>query len=136
MFLGSFKTYFSGKNRLILPKKFRKELGQEDNFFILLGENGEIWGFDPINWQKQAENVLETPLFTEEGRLRRLKFFSKADECILDNQGRFILPQEFVDWAKLRKDILIVGAGDHFEIWNPQLMLKQKINEPQNSSKN
>lgn len=124
MFLGSFKTYFSGKNRLILPKKFRRELGPESKFFILLGENGEIWGFDQINWLKQAESILQIPLFSEEGRLKRLKFFPRADECILDFQGRFILPQEFVDQANLKKDVLIIGAGDHFEIWNPQFIYK------------
>lgn len=118
MFLGSFKTYFSGKNRLILPKKFRRELGQEDKFFILLGENGEIWGFDQINFSKQAQNILEMPLSSEEGRVARLKFFPRADECVLDDQGRFILPQEFVEKGSLKEEVLLVGAGDHFEIWD------------------
>ena len=60
MFLGSFKTEFSGKNRLILPKRFRRELGNEERFYILLGENGEIWGFDSKNWYKLTENILES----------------------------------------------------------------------------
>ncbi len=117
MFLGSYKTYFSGKNRLILPKRFRKELGNEDKFYILLGENGEIWGFDPENWLKLTEDVLKSPLSTEVGRVNRLKLFPKAEECLLDGQGRFILPQEFVERVKFGKEVLIVGAGDHFEIW-------------------
>lgn len=120
MFLGSFKTYFSGKNRLILPKKFRRELGQQDKFFILLGENGEIWGFDQINFLKQAESILEIPLSSEEGRVKRLKFFPRADECALDDQGRFILPQEFVEKAGLKEEVLLIGAGDHFEIWSSE----------------
>ncbi len=118
MFLGSFTTEFSGKNRLVLPKRFRKELGNEDKFYILLGENGEVWGFDPINWLKLANSVLESPLSTEEGRVKRLKLFPKAEECVLDGQGRFILPQEFVEQLKFKKQVLIIGAGDHFEIWN------------------
>ncbi len=118
MFLGSYKTYFSGKNRLILPKRFRKELGNEDKFYILLGENGEIWGFDPENWIKLTENVLNSPLSTEVGRVNRLKLFPKAEECLLDGQGRFILPQDFMERVMFRKEVLIVGAGDHFEIWD------------------
>ena len=120
MFLGSFKTYFSGKNRLILPKKFRKELGNEERFYIYLGDNGEIWGFNKENWIKQAESILEIPLSSEEGRKKRLSFFPRADECILDNQGRFIVPSEFVENINLKNEVLIVGAGDHFEIWNPE----------------
>ena len=126
MFLGSFKTYFSGKNRLILPKRFRKELGNEDKFYTLLGENGEIWGFDLENWTKLAENILGFPLSTEEGRVKRLKLFPKAEECTLDGQGRFILPQEFMVRLNFKKEVWILGAGDHFEIWDLSLWEKQK----------
>ncbi len=126
MFLGSFKTYFSGKNRLILPKRFRKELGNEDKFYILLGENGEIWGFDPLNWMKLTESVLKFPLSTEEGRVRRLKLFPKAEECTLDSQGRFILPQEFMEKLNFKEEVLIIGAGDHFEVWDLDLWEKQQ----------
>ena len=126
MFLGSYKTYFSGKNRLILPKRFRKELGNEDKFYILLGENGEIWGFDSENWSKLAKNVLEFPLSAEEGRVKRLRLFPKAEECSLDSQGRFILPQEFIENLNFKKEVLIIGGGDHFEVWDLSLWKKQQ----------
>lgn len=126
MFLGSFKTYFTGKNRLVLPKRFRKELGNEDKFYVLLGGNGEVWGFDSENWSKLAESVLKFPLTTEEGRVKRLEFFPKAEECVLDGQGRFILPQEFMDNLNFKKEVLIIGAGDHFEVWDFDLWEKQK----------
>ena len=125
MFLGSYKTYFSGKNRLILPKRFTKEFGTEDKFYILLGENGQIWGFDPTNWFKLTGSILEFPLSTEEGRVKRLKLFPKAQECILDSQGRFVLPQEFVENLSFKKEVLMIGAGDHFEVWDLNLWQKQ-----------
>ncbi len=127
MFLGSFKTDFSGKNRLILPKRFRKELGNEDKFYILLGGNGEMWGFDPVNWSKLTESILESPLSTEEGRIKRLKLFPQAEECVLDSQGRFVLPQEFMENLNFKKEVLIIGAGDHFEIWDLNLWKNQKV---------
>lgn len=126
MFLGSFETFFSGKNRLILPKRFRKELGNEDKFYILLGENGEVWGFDSKNWSNLTESILKFPLSTEEGRIRRLRLFPKAEECSLDGQGRFILPQEFIKNLDFKKEVLIVGAGDHFEVWDLELWEKQE----------
>lgn len=126
MFLGSYKTYFSGKNRLVLPKRFRRELGHEDKFYILLGENGEIWGFDPINWIKLTESILGLPLSSEEGRVNRLKIFPKAEECVLDSQGRFILPQEFMENLNFKQEVFIIGAGDHFEVWDLNLWEKQQ----------
>lgn len=120
MFLGTYKTYFTGSNRLVLPKKLRRELGSDDKVFIVLGPDGEIWGFNAKQWEKEAKVRLGTPLNAKPGRMERRKFFSKSEECILDNQGRFILPKEFVDHATLQNEILITGAGDHFEIWNPK----------------
>lgn len=124
MFLGSFKTFFSGKNRLILPKRFRKELGNTEKFYILLGGNGEIWGFDTENWSKLSESIFKFPLSTEEGRIKRLQLFPRAEECSLDGQGRFILPQEFIENLEFKNEVLIIGAGDHFEIWNEELWKK------------
>ena len=127
MYLGSYKTEFSGKNRLILPRKWRRELGNDEKFWVFLGQNGEIWGFDQEDWSKQAGSILEIPLSSVEGRLKRLKFFPQADECILDGQGRFILPQEIAQRANLQGQILMVGAGDHFEIWDAQEWEKFRI---------
>ncbi len=124
MFLGRYKTYFTGKNRITLPKKFRKELGSEDRFYIILGQDGELWGFNVYEWQKEAKNVLKLSLTKAEGRMQRRNFFSNTEECLLDNQGRFIISKEFVDFAQIKDEILLLGAGDHFEIWNPVLYYK------------
>lgn len=121
MFLGSYKVYFSGKNRIILPKKFRQELGNEDKFYLVKGIDGEIWGFNLNEWQKEVKNRLSLPLIELSGRLERRKFFSNAEECDLDSQGRFIISGELINYSEIKNEVLLIGAGDHFEIWNPKL---------------
>ena len=120
MFLGIHRTYFSGKNRIILPKKFRKELGIEDKFYLVKGLDGEIWGFSKTEWLKEAEKRLSVPITEIEGRVQRRRFFSQAEECILDNQGRFIINGDLLVGSGITNEILLVGAGDHFEIWDPK----------------
>ncbi len=127
MFLGTYKAYFSDKKersstsfRVILPKKFRRELGTDERFFIVSGLDGEIWGFSNKEWQKEAEKRLGVPLTDETGRELRRKFFSRAEECGLDSQGRFIISKELIDYAGIKNEILLIGAGDHFEIWDPK----------------
>lgn len=120
MFLGTYKLYFSGRNRIILPKKFRREFGVEDKFYIFLGDNGELWGFSSEQWLKEAEKRLLIPLSEQQGVIERRKFFSQSAECILDAQGRFIIPQELIEYTSVKEEILLVGAGDHFEIWDPK----------------
>ncbi len=89
-----------------------------------MGENGEIWGFDTENWSNLAGSILKVPLSTEEGRIKRLRLFPKAEECSLDGQGRFILPQEFIKNLNLKNEVMIIGAGDHFEVWDSELWKK------------
>lgn len=124
MFLGIFRTYFTGKNRIVLPKKFRKELSFEDKFYLIKGYNGEIWGFDNKQWHKEAEIRLSIPLTEEEGRIKRRKFFSQSEECNLDAQGRFIIPGDLILYSEIKTEVVLLGAGDHFEIWNPERFAK------------
>lgn len=120
MFLGRYKTFFSGKNRIILPRKFRLELGQEIVFYLVSGVDGEIWGFRNAEWQLEVQRRLNTPITSAEGRKERRLFFGRAEECELDNQGRFIISQNLVTYAGLREEILLIGCGDHFEIWDAE----------------
>lgn len=119
MFLGIYKTFFTGKNRVVLPKRFRSELGKGEKFYLVKGINGEIWGFNEEIWLREARKRLEMPIDDAQGRATRRKFFPQADECLLDSQGRFILPDNLVRYAVINNEILLVGLGDYFEIWSP-----------------
>jgi MraZ protein len=116
MFLGRFITTFSGKNRIVLPKKFRQEV-TDGVIYLIEGFDGGIWGFKTQDWEKEAGKRLEQDLLSTSGRRERRIFFSSADTCVLDGQGRFIIPEAMVERAHLKEQIVIVGAGDHFEIW-------------------
>lgn len=117
MFLGKFITSFSGKNRIVLPKKFRLEL-QNNTIFVIKGFDGGIWGFDQSVWDIEAQKRLNRDLTTAAGRTDRRDFFANADSLNLDDQGRFILSEEMVKESNLKNQIIIVGCGDHFEIWD------------------
>lgn len=119
MFLGTFQTKFSGNKRIILPKKLRIELSS--NFVVLTkGLDGCIWGFSEDDWNKQAQEQLSIPLTDERGRSLRRYFFSAAEIVELDHQGRVVLPTALLIYSGITSEILVVGAGDHFEIWHPE----------------
>ena len=44
--------------------------------------------------------------------------FSQAEEVDCDKQGRFVVPTYLRDYAGITEEIVIIGAGDHFEIWD------------------
>lgn len=125
MFLGSYKPSFDAKSRrFALPKKIRIEL-ENDEIVLSLGFDICIFGFDPNSWAKEAKKQLDEPITSKSARDTRRFLFSSAQHLILDNQGRFILPDDLCQFAKISKPV-VIGAGDHFEIWDENIWTKEK----------
>lgn len=119
MFLGTYQTTFSGKGRIILPKRLREELiGNE--ILITRGLDGCIWGFDKKAWEEEAKRQLDVSVTDQRGRQLRRYIFSAAQPSELDKQGRFVIPGVLLIYADIKDKVVVVGAGDHFEIWNPK----------------
>lgn len=123
MFLGEYQTKFSGKGRIILPRKFRQELRSKE-VILSRGFEGCIWGFDILDFEAEAEKQLEISATEERARLMRRYLFSGSESVELDNQGRIIIPSALLDFASVKMDVAIIGAGDHFEIWNNRFWKK------------
>lgn len=119
MFLGEYQTNFSGKGRVILPKKFRKELGSGKELVLSRGFEGCIWGFSKEGFAKEATQQLEISASDKKARDLRRYLFSAAEVVELDEQGRFVIPGSLLQHARLSDEVVIIGAGDHLEIWQP-----------------
>lgn len=123
IFLGEYKLKFTGKGRVILPKKLRDEtLGKQ--IILSKGFEGCIWGFDLETWKKEADKQLEVSAIEEKGRFLRRYLFSSSQTIDLDDQGRFVIPSSLLIYASVREEVNIIGAGDHFEIWDIRLWEK------------
>lgn len=117
MFLGTYQTRFTGRGRVILPKIFRSEVkGLE--VILTRGLDGCIWGFVKSDWEREVKRQLEISITTLEGRSLRRYIFSSAAKVSLDRQGRFVIPDILLNFAKIKDEVSVIGAGDHFEIWN------------------
>lgn len=120
MFLGEYHTKFSGKGRVVLPRKFRQGLtGLE----IILSRGFEscIWGFDIKEFEKEAQKQLEISATEERARNLRRYLFSGSESVELDVQSRIIIPSNLLDFAQIKDEVVIIGAGDHFEIWEAKI---------------
>ena len=118
MFLGEYKLKFTGKGRIVLPKLMRQELGEEKVIILSRGFEGCIWGFSRIGFEEEAKRQLEISATEERARLLRRYLFSGSVSAELDIQGRFIIPESLLAYAKLKEEVAIIGTGDHFEVWN------------------
>lgn len=117
MLIGEFQHNIDAKGRIIVPSKMRSELG---GIFMAAAVLDRCVTLYPMaQWEKLMEKLMEQPL----SKVRRLQRYigSKAQEVQLDSQGRILLAKNLMEHAGIEKDILIIGACDRAEIWNPDL---------------
>lgn len=117
MFLGTFTPKLLANEQIALPSKIRGKLNS-NQAVLTTGFEKCVYGFSVEEWEKLATIELSKPLSTEEGRKVRRQVFASAEVVDLDNQGRFVLPQFLKKYADITSDLVIVGVGDHFEIWS------------------
>lgn len=123
MFLGEYKLKFSGQGRIVLPSKMRLEL-KGKVAILSRGFEGCIFGFSPEGFKKESKRQLEVSATEERARYLRRYLFASSVEVLLDGQGRFVIPSALLVYAKLAEEIVVIGTGDHFEIWNNNLWAK------------
>ncbi|OGE36980.1 division/cell wall cluster transcriptional repressor MraZ [Candidatus Daviesbacteria bacterium RIFCSPLOWO2_01_FULL_39_12] len=123
MFLGEYQLNFSGKGRIVLPKKIRQEIKGKD-LILSRGFENCIWGFSPEEFEKEAKRQLEISATEERARYLRRYLFSGSVPAELDSQGRFVIPSALLTYARIMEEVVIIGAGDHFEVWNKNFWKK------------
>jgi MraZ protein len=121
MFRGTSFHTIDSKGRIIIPSRFRDIIkdGENDGIFITRMD-GTLYAYTPEKW-KEIENKIQSLLEKSEyiRRFRRV-FVGGAFECFCDKQDRILVPPALRQYARLEKDIVLVGALDHFEIWSDE----------------
>ena len=124
MFLGDFPHTIDAKNRLVIPAKFRAfitNLEDSKGFFIMASPvTGEhcLRLYTLSGWALVAKK-LRSEADKSKDPARYVRFFaSRGEFCALDKQHRLVVPQKLMDYAGLRREILMVGMVDWIEVWN------------------
>jgi MraZ protein len=116
VFYGEYQVAITQGARLVLPKKLR-ELIKGNQFVLTKGFDKCLAGYDKSDWSaRSAEFLASSLLNTTNLDLKRL-LFSGAVYIELDEQGRFVLPKNLIDYLEITEKVIFVGVGDHFELW-------------------
>lgn len=116
VFIGEFHHALDAKSRLIVPAKFRTELGK--NFVMTRGLEGCLFVFPEENWKVIAEKISALPLMKKDARKFSRMFLSGATEVEVDKSGRFVIPAVLSEYADLQKDCAIIGVQNRLEVWS------------------
>ncbi|MGG5253050.1 division/cell wall cluster transcriptional repressor MraZ [Neobacillus sp. SM06] len=116
MFMGEYHHSIDNKGRMIVPSKFREDLG--DVFIMTRGLDQCLFGYPLSEWKVIEEKLKSLPLTKKDARAFTRFFFSGATESELDKQGRINIPAPLLQYAKLEKECVILGVSNRIEIWS------------------
>lgn len=115
-FMGEYHHNLDSKGRLIIPAKFRDQIG--DEIIFTRGMEGCIFGYPQAEWQKIEAKLAKLPLTQRSARKFTRLFYSGAMETEFDKQGRVNLTATLKEHADLIKECVIVGVSNRIEIWS------------------
>lgn len=119
MFMGEFQHNIDDKGRVIIPAKFREELGA--TFIVTRGLDKSLFVYPVEEWKQIEQNLKALPFTKSDARKFTRFFFSGAVEAEVDKQGRVIIPNNLRVYAELIKECVFIGVSNRVEIWSKEL---------------
>lgn len=111
---GAYQHTVDAKGRMFVPARLRDALG--DRFTITKGLDGCIAAYPAAAWQALEQKICALPM-SKARDLQRF-FFAAAADVELDSQGRILLPAGLRTYAGIGRDVTVIGASGHAEIWD------------------
>ncbi len=125
MFMGEYNHTVDAKGRLIVPSKFREQLG--DEFVVTKGLDGCLFVYENTEWKILEEKLKNLPLTNANARKITRFFLAGASQCEVDKQGRILLPAVLREFAKIEKEAVMVGVGNRIEIWSKESWISANV---------
>ncbi|MEW6377283.1 MAG: division/cell wall cluster transcriptional repressor MraZ [Thermodesulfobacteriota bacterium] len=118
MFRGRYEHTIDSKGRISIPSKFREILIEKyDDRLVITNFDHCLVAFPYNEWSVLEQKVNSLSLVKKEAKTFLRFFYSSAIDCMIDKQGRLLIPQTLRDYANLQKDVVLVGEGRKIEIW-------------------
>ena len=118
---GSYELTLDEKNRLLIPSEIRRQLNPETNsdaFFLIVGINRKPWLYPERYYEELV--FQQAPEITpgEESLMFDQMNFAMTSRVEWDKQGRILVPDKTLRRTGINKDVTLIGARDHLELWN------------------
>lgn len=116
-FVGRFEHSVDPKGRVILPARFRDSFTRGG--FLTSNQEGCVALWTPGEFERQSVEMLERSKSDKDGRNVARLWASNSADIEVDKQGRMAVPAHLREFADLTAEVLIIGAIDRIELWNP-----------------
>ena len=118
MLMGEYHHNIDEKSRLIIPAKFRSELGER--FVITKGLDKCLFVYSETEWNKLMQKVSSLQFTKKNVRAFERTFIGGASLIEFDKQGRINITTPLVHYANIKKECVIIGVSERLEIWSKE----------------
>lgn len=125
MFIGQHNSTLDAKNRLALPTRYKGMLSE--GVYITQGFDRNLLLLTDEAFNEVLNSIKGMSISDPLARLLFRLILGSATKVDSDRNGGIFLPDELKTFANIDKEALLVGQGDYFEIWAPQLWQEQEI---------
>src|SRR5699024_7026293 len=119
MFMGEYQHTIDIEGRMIVPAKFREELGSQ--FVVSRGLDKWLFIYRMDEWNEDEEKIQKLQSTKKDARAFTRFFFSRAVERDIDKQGRINISQTLRPYADLDKDCVVIGVSNRVELWSKEV---------------
>ena len=128
-FLSSFYGILDSKNRIAIPSSFRSSIKiSREKIFIFKSLK---YNCLEIHLASKINSLIKTfdekDFFSKKNDHFKTAILSDLEEIKIDKEGRFVIKDQLQKFSKLSKNLIFIGKGNHFEIWDKKLGEKHKI---------
>ena len=116
MLMGEYHHNIDDKLRMIIPSKFRDELGE--SVVVTRGLENCLFVYSLAEWSQIVSKLKSLPFTKKDARNFTRIFLSGATVCEFDKQGRIKITTPLADYADIKKECVIIGVNDRLEIWS------------------
>ena len=120
MFTGTYQNSIDSKNRMIIPSRYRDQLG--GHCMLTRGFDRCLYIYSMDDYEVLVNKIRKLPQSDRDVRKFIREFFSNTEECHLDSQGRILIPQHLRDYAGINKNLVTKGGLDKIEIWSTEVL--------------
>jgi MraZ protein len=120
MFRGAAKVTLDVKGRMVLPARVREELAKrpEQQLVATVDRDRCVMIYPLADWQKLQDELLNLPNLHPESRWLQRLMIGYATDLEIDGHDRVLIPGELRDFTGLQRDALLIGQGNHLELWD------------------
>jgi MraZ protein len=128
-FFGQYECKLDDKFRLTIPSRLKSEVMHEEaescDLILMRGFEPCVYLYTKPDWLRLVhDKVAKLDSFNSRHAMLKRTIMGSCAEVTMDKTGRLLLPKMMIGHAELEKDMLLVGALDRLELWNPDKYTK------------